>query len=38
MKDDKLYLAHILESINKIEIYTATGWDTFRDNPMVKMR
>jgi uncharacterized protein with HEPN domain len=36
MKDDKLYLSHILESINKIESYTVSGWETFKDNTMIQ--
>ncbi|MBW2059970.1 MAG: DUF86 domain-containing protein [Deltaproteobacteria bacterium] len=29
MKDERLYLLHILESINRIEQYTAEGKETF---------
>lgn len=29
MKDDRLYLIHILECINRIERYTADGGDAF---------
>ncbi len=31
MKDDDVYLRHILDAIEKIESYTAVGHDTFFD-------
>lgn len=36
MKDDRLYLTHILESIQRIEEYTATGHDAFAANTMAQ--
>lgn len=36
MKEDKLYLIHILDSINKIESYTSSGWNEFKDNTMIQ--
>lgn len=36
MKDDRLYLIHILESLGKIEDYTRGGRDAFMDSPMVQ--
>ena len=36
MKDDRTYLLHILEAIEKIERYvTAVGFDDFSDNDMM---
>ncbi len=32
MKDDRLYLIHILECIERIERYTADGGDAFMDD------
>ena len=32
MKDDSLYLIHILECIDRIERYTADGGDAFMDD------
>ncbi len=36
MKDDKFYLHHILEAIQKIESYTAAGRDSFMKTAMVQ--
>lgn len=36
MKDARLYLIHILESLGKIEDYTHGGRDAFMDSPMVQ--
>jgi len=36
MKDDTLYLSQILDSINKIESYMVSGWETFKDNTMIQ--
>ncbi|MEX0655311.1 MAG: DUF86 domain-containing protein [Phycisphaeraceae bacterium] len=36
MKDDRPYLEHIHESIERIRSYTAKGWDAFIDNPMAQ--
>jgi uncharacterized protein with HEPN domain len=33
MKDDKLYLTHILEAIDKINSYTEDGYDQFLKDP-----
>jgi uncharacterized protein with HEPN domain len=32
MRDDRLYLIHILECIDRIERYTAAGGDAFLDD------
>lgn len=32
MKDDRLYLRHILQAIDRIEAYTAAGPDAFRND------
>ena len=34
MKDDSIYLQHILDAIAKIETYTATGREAFEHFPM----
>ncbi len=36
MKDDRLYLIHIIESVSRIESYTHEGRDTFMDSPMAQ--
>lgn len=36
MSDDRLYLIHIAESIEKIEDYTRGGRDVFMDSPMAQ--
>lgn len=36
MNRDRLYLGHMLESIEKIESYTVDGKDAFMDSPMVR--
>lgn len=36
MKDDRLYLIHILECITRIEAYTKGGRDAFIDSPMIQ--
>jgi Uncharacterized conserved protein len=36
VKDDRLYLIHILESLGKIEDYTRGGRDAFMDSPMAQ--
>ena len=36
MKDDKFYLQHILEAIEKIETYTAAGKKSFMKTAMVQ--
>lgn len=36
MNHDKLYIAHILECIQRIESYTRDGRDTFMNTPMVQ--
>ena len=36
MKDDRLYLIHILECIVKIEKYTREGRIVFMDSPMIQ--
>lgn len=36
MKDDRLYLDHIRDSIRRIESYTADGWDAFVGNQMAQ--
>jgi uncharacterized protein with HEPN domain len=30
LKDDRLYLIHILESIERVEEYTSEGWEQFQ--------
>ena len=35
MKDDRLYLIHILECIEKIEVYTAEGRAHFMDSTLL---
>ncbi len=36
MKNDRLYLEHIREAIDKIAVYTAAGSEEFFRNPMVQ--
>ena len=36
MKDDRVYLEHILDSIRRIETYSCGGWDEFARNPMAQ--
>jgi uncharacterized protein with HEPN domain len=36
VKDDRLYLIHILESLGKIEDYTRGGRDAFMGSPLVQ--
>lgn len=36
MKDDRLYLIHILESIQKIESYTRDGYNAFMSSGMAQ--
>ena len=36
MKDDRFYLRHILESVEKIESYTAAGRDSFMKTAIVQ--
>ena len=36
MKDDRLYLVHITECIERIERYTATGQDAFLSDSMIQ--
>ncbi len=36
MKDERLYLAHILESINRIEVYTSAGREAFFASTLVQ--
>jgi len=36
MKDDRLYLIHIVECVERIESYTQQGRDAFLSNPMVQ--
>lgn len=36
MKDDKLYLINILECMERIELYTKSGVDDFRNSTMVQ--
>jgi uncharacterized protein with HEPN domain len=36
MKDDKLYLRHILEAIEKIESYTSVGRDSFMKTAIIQ--
>ncbi len=36
MKDERLYLIHILESLGKIEDYTRGGRDAFMGSPLVQ--
>jgi len=36
VKDARLYLIHILESIEKVEDYTRKGRDAFMDSPMTQ--
>ncbi len=36
MKDDRLYLAHMLECIQRIEEYVATGYADFAANTMAQ--
>lgn len=36
MKDDRLYLIHILECISRIEEYTADGRDVFMTSTMMQ--
>lgn len=36
MKDDKLYLSHIMECIRRIELYIAPGWEQFYKSTMMQ--
>ncbi len=36
MKDDRVYLQHILRCIGRIEEYTAGGRDTFFSSPLIQ--
>ncbi|MCK9308541.1 MAG: DUF86 domain-containing protein [Methanoculleus sp.] len=36
MSDNRLYLIHIIESIERIEDYTREGWEVFIDSPMAQ--
>lgn len=36
MKDDRLYLLHILERCERIEEYTSEGHDAFARSPMIQ--
>jgi len=36
VSDDRLYLIHILESIERIEDYTQGGWEVFIGSPMAQ--
>jgi len=36
MKDDAVYLRHILDAVEKIEHYTTGGRDTFFADPMIQ--
>ena len=36
MSDNRLYLIHIIESIERIEDYTRGGWEVFTDSPMAQ--
>lgn len=36
MRDDRVYLGHILDAIQLIETFTAPGRDEFLSNPMVR--
>lgn len=36
MNEDRLYIEHILESINKINGYTRNGRDAFMNDPMAQ--
>ena len=36
MSDNRLYLIHILESVERIEDYTREGREAFMDSPMVQ--
>ena len=36
MKDDRLYLIHISESIQRIESYAKDGRDAFRRSPLIQ--
>ena len=36
MSDDKLYLIHILERIDRIQQYTASGYDAFRQESIIQ--
>jgi len=36
VSDNRLYLIHIIESIERIEDYTREGWEVFIDSPMAQ--
>ena len=36
MSDDNLYLVHILECIDRIQQYTASGYESFRDQTLIQ--
>jgi len=36
MKDDRVYLRHILRCISRIQQYTATGRDSFFSSPLIQ--
>jgi len=36
VSDNRLYLIHIIESIERIEDYTRGGWEAFTGSPMAQ--
>jgi uncharacterized protein with HEPN domain len=36
MKDDRVYLRHILRCISRIQQYTAAGRDSFFSSPLIQ--
>lgn len=36
MKEDRVYLEHIIEAIEKVVAYSAPGWEEFQRNPMAQ--
>jgi len=36
VKEDRIYLEHILEAIESIGAYTQGGWEAFQGNPMAQ--
>lgn len=36
MKDDRLYISHMLDCIEKIEVYTAPGYTAYEEDTMMQ--
>ncbi|HEY4234141.1 MAG TPA: DUF86 domain-containing protein [Lacipirellulaceae bacterium] len=36
MKEDRIYLAHVRDAIERIDVYTSDGHDSFLTSPMIQ--